>query len=99
MSVTTILWGNKSECVVPTQNKIKDINYSSDMKDLLLGACLCNNATKPSTSNDGNENLALEMTNENLTLPTSKVVGDAVDVALYRLCQDKCSINVEQIKK
>jgi magnesium-transporting ATPase (P-type) len=99
MSVTTMLWGNNGEYVVTSKSDIKEPNESSAMKDLLLGACLCNSATKPSSSTDGTENPALEMTNENSTLPTSKVVGDAVDVALYNLCKDKCSMNVEQMKK
>ena len=99
MSVTNILWGNDGEYLIPNSMKTKEINHSSTMKDLLLGACLCNNATKPSSSSNGTENAALEMTNENLPLPTNKVVGDAVDVALYHLCENEFSINVEQMKK
>jgi sodium/potassium-transporting ATPase subunit alpha len=100
MSVMTMLWGNEGQYVVRNHSNMKVMNDdSSAMKDLLLGACLCNNATKPKSLTDGTENSALEMTNDNLALPTSKVVGDAVDVALYNLCQDEFSMNVEQMKK
>jgi magnesium-transporting ATPase (P-type) len=73
---------------------------SGAMKDLLLGACLCNNASQQSSSDapDGTENPAMEMTDVEVT-QTTKLVGDAADVALYRLCQDKCSIDIEHVKK
>jgi magnesium-transporting ATPase (P-type) len=99
MSVTAMLWGNEGKYVVPSHSDMKEMNDSSTIKELLLGACLCNNATKPSSSTNGTANPAVEMTNDNLTLTTSKVVGDAVDVALYHLCQDECSMDVEQMKK
>jgi magnesium-transporting ATPase (P-type) len=74
---------------------------SNTLRDLLLGACLCNNASLQSSSNapDGTENLAMEMTDEEATTQTTKLVGDAADVALYHLCQDKCSVDIENVKK
>src|SRR5271163_1374113 len=60
-------------------------NYKSNaMKDLLLGACLCNNATQQSTIDapGGTENSALETMDEKATTSTIKLVGDAADVAL-----------------
>jgi magnesium-transporting ATPase (P-type) len=77
-------------------------NYKSNaMKDMLLGACLCNNATQQSSTDasNGTENPALEMTDDKTTTPTTKLVGDAADVALYRLCQEKCSVDIEHVKK
>jgi magnesium-transporting ATPase (P-type) len=74
---------------------------SNAMKDLLLGACLCNNATQQSSSNapDGTENPAMEMADDKATTEITKLVGDAADVALYRLCQDKCSVDIELVRK
>ena len=99
MSVKSILWGNEGKYVIPNQDHTKEMNNSSTIKELLLGACLCNNATKSSSSTNGMENPALEMTNDNSTSLSNKVVGDAVDVALYHLCQNEFGINVEQMKK
>ena len=76
-------------------------NYKSNaMKDLLLGACLCNNATQQSSTDvsEGTDNPTLESTDDEAA-PTTKLVGDAADVALYRLCQEKCSVDIEQVKK
>jgi magnesium-transporting ATPase (P-type) len=76
-------------------------NYKSNaMKDLLLGACLCNNATQQSSTDapDGTENPALETSDEEATTPTIKLVGDAADVALYHLCQHKCSVDIEHVR-
>jgi magnesium-transporting ATPase (P-type) len=77
-------------------------NYKENaMKDLLLGACLCNNASLQSSADtsDGTENPAMEMTDDKESTPTTKLVGDAADVALYRLCQEKCSVDIEHVKK
>jgi len=77
-------------------------NKSDVMKDLLLGACLCNNATIQSSSSteaDGAENEAMETNDDETSKPTTKLVGDAADVALYRLCEDKCSIDIEHVRK
>ena len=74
-------------------------NSSSAIKDLILGACLCNNAVKQSSltnsNDDGIDNPTLE-TNDS---DTTQLVGDAADVALYHLCNDKCSIDIVQVKK
>ncbi|CAF1521401.1 unnamed protein product, partial [Adineta steineri] len=36
---------------------------------------------------------------ENITTETTKLVGDAADVALYHLCQDKCGVDIENVRK
>ncbi|CAM4799784.1 unnamed protein product [Rotaria magnacalcarata] len=75
---------------------------SGTMNDLVLGACLCNNATKQSSSSDnedGSENPAMETNHEESSEHTTKVVGDAADVALYRLCQDRLAINIERVRE
>ncbi|CAF3193766.1 unnamed protein product [Rotaria socialis] len=74
---------------------------SNTMNDLVLGACLCNNATKQSSSSDnedGSENPAMETNHEESSEHTTKLVGDAADVALYRLCQDTLAINIEHVR-
>ncbi|CAF3428739.1 unnamed protein product [Rotaria socialis] len=74
---------------------------SNTMNDLVLGACLCNNATKQSSSSDnedGSENPAMETNYEESSEHTTKLVGDAADVALYRLCQDTLAINIEHVR-
>ncbi|UJR08037.1 hypothetical protein I4U23_012314 [Adineta vaga] len=123
MTITTLLWGNHGEYLVPIHNNqeqdtatenaqstnnrkrssLDSTNTPSAMKDLILGSCLCNNAAKQSTTNNidknGSDNSALDTHNDNVSLQTTQLVGDAADVALYRLCSDKCSVNVEQVKK
>lgn len=74
-------------------------NVSKTMKDLILGACLCNNAAKQSTVTEGVDNPALEPVDDKTSIETTQIVGDAADVAMYHLCTDKCSVNVEQVKK
>ena len=81
-------------------------NISNTMKDLILGACLCNNAVKQSSLINNNningiQNLAVEFenSNENLSSQTNQIIGDAIDVVLYNLCNDKCSVNFDQINK
>jgi magnesium-transporting ATPase (P-type) len=73
------------------------------MKDLILGACLCNNAVKQSSlaNNNGNgiDNPALETISENTSSQKTQIIGDAADVALYHLCKEKCSVDIEQVKK
>ncbi len=111
MTITAVLWGNEGEYMVPIHkdedvsastndgNRIIDIkrpslknnNDSNPMKDLLLGACLCNNATQQSSN-------TVETDGEDEKLTTT-LVGDAADVALYHLCQDKCSVDIEQVRK
>jgi sodium/potassium-transporting ATPase subunit alpha len=78
-------------------------NTPSAMKDLILGACLCNNAVKQSSltnnNGDGINNPAVEITNDDTFLQKTRIIGDAADVALYHLCNDKCSVDIEQVKK
>ncbi|CAF3480301.1 unnamed protein product [Rotaria socialis] len=74
---------------------------SNTMNGLVLGACLCNNATKQSSSSDNeddSENPAMETNYEESSEHTTKLVGDAADVALYRLCQDTLAINIEHVR-
>ena len=51
-------------------------------RDLVLGACLCNNAEKRLQENE----------------QQLQVSGDAADVALYNLCESKFNIDVEHIR-
>ncbi|CAF0974148.1 unnamed protein product [Adineta steineri] len=78
-------------------------DIASAMKDLILGACLCNNATKQSSlansNSDSAGNSTLETNDNNISSPSIQLVGDAADVALYHLCNDKCSMDIEQVKK
>ena len=52
-------------------------------QDLILGACLCNNAEKRLKENE----------------QELQVSGDAADVALYNLCENKFNIDVEYIRQ
>ncbi|CAF0900433.1 unnamed protein product [Adineta ricciae] len=52
-------------------------------RDLVLGACLCNNAEK-----------RLQENAQHLTLS-----GDAADIALYNVCETKFSVDVEHIRQ
>ncbi|CAF3936314.1 unnamed protein product [Adineta steineri] len=78
-------------------------DISSAMKDLILGACLCNNAAKQSSLANNNSdsvgNSTLETNDNNISSSSIQLVGDAADVALYQLCNDKCSMDIEQVKK
>lgn len=82
---------------------LRTTNESDAMKDLLLGACLCNNATKQisADSQTGTDNLAMETDDHEVEVQTmtKKLVGDAADIALYHLCEDKCSIDIENVRK
>ena len=55
----------------------------SPQRDLILGACLCNNAEKRLQE----------------SAQTLEVSGDAADVALYNLCENKFNIDVEHIRQ
>ena len=84
------------------QPSLTNKTESDAMKDLLLGACLCNNATVQSSSStgaDGAENQAMDTTDDEASKSTTKLVGDAADVALYHLCEEKCSIDIEHVRK
>ncbi len=78
-------------------------HFPSAVKDLILGACLCNNAVKQSslanTNSDGIDNPALETIGDDASSQITEIVGDAADVALYNLCTEKCSVDIEQVKK
>ncbi|CAF1547925.1 unnamed protein product, partial [Adineta ricciae] len=76
----------------------------SAMKDLILGACLCNNATKQScithNNDNGVNNPVLDTSVDDQTpAKETQIIGDAADVAMYHMCNEKCSINIEQVKK
>jgi magnesium-transporting ATPase (P-type) len=55
---------------------------ATPQRDLILGACLCNNAEKRLQENE----------------QQLKVSGDAADIALYNLCENKFNIDVEHIR-
>ncbi|CAF4347591.1 unnamed protein product, partial [Didymodactylos carnosus] len=89
MTITHLLWGTTGEFSVPIENNnVHDVSKS--FKDLLLGGCLCNNSEKQLIQDNGDESLMKNQT---------KLVGEAADVALYRLCEENCSMNVENIRK
>ncbi len=87
---------NENRVIDRKLSSLKDNKSSSPMKDLLLGACLCNNAAMQSTNTEEIDD-EKEAT-EDKTL-VKKLVGDAADVALYRLCQDKCAVDIERVRK
>jgi sodium/potassium-transporting ATPase subunit alpha len=63
--------------------EINQINLKcTPQRDLILGACLCNNAEKRLQENE----------------QQLQVSGDAADVALYNLCENKFNIDVEHIR-
>jgi magnesium-transporting ATPase (P-type) len=98
MAVKSLLWGTKGEYEVGNGSSKKEANMSNTLNDLLLGACLCNSATKPSSTGH-TTNSTVRMASDKSDPPTSQVVGDAVDVALYHLCEEQCSMTVEEIRK
>jgi magnesium-transporting ATPase (P-type) len=63
--------------------EIEQINTkATPQRDLILGACLCNNAEKRLQENE----------------QQLRVSGDAADVALYNLCENKFNIDIEYIR-
>ncbi|UJR18712.1 hypothetical protein I4U23_005619 [Adineta vaga] len=78
-------------------------DVANALKDLILGACLCNNAAKQSciTSNNGDatHNPEPNTDDDETSSKLIQVIGDAADVALYNMCKEKCSVNIEQVKK
>ncbi|CAF4812261.1 unnamed protein product [Rotaria sp. Silwood1] len=62
------------------------------LRDLLLGAALCNNAGKE-IIND------VELDHDKVETKTKlKLVGDAADTALYHLCVDQCSVDIKRVR-
>jgi len=94
---------NEQPIIDRKRSSLNATNSPSAMKDLILGACLCNSAVKQSTSANNNtngiDNPGLESNNGNTSLTMNQLFGDAADVALYHLCNEKCSVDVEQVKK
>lgn len=80
-----------------------DTISSGAMKDLIIGACLCNNAAKQASQADSANsaivNPTLPATGHEATSKKAQLVGDAADVALYQLCDTKFSVDIEQVKK
>jgi magnesium-transporting ATPase (P-type) len=66
---------------------------SQAFQDLLLGAALCNNAEKQMVQDKQVEHDISTMNSESCT------VGDAVDTALYSLCADRCTIDIDTVRK
>ncbi|CAF4122765.1 unnamed protein product, partial [Adineta steineri] len=62
-------------------------------RDLLLGAALCNNAEKQAIKDMEFEDDEVQMKSK------VQLVGDAADTALYILCKDQCSMNIERVRK
>jgi len=61
-------------------------------RDLLLGASLCNNAEKQITQDVQLGQDISQMKSE------LRLVGDAVDVALYNLCVDRCHVDIDKVR-
>ncbi|CAF4907246.1 unnamed protein product [Rotaria sp. Silwood1] len=62
-------------------------------RDLLLGACLCNNAEKQIVQD---AQLGQDISKMQSEL---RLVGDAADTALYNLCVDRCGVDLEAVRK
>ena len=96
--------GNEEQGVDRRRSSLRTGSVSiGAMKDLVLGACLCNNAAKQSSqvdsTNSGIDNSALASTGSEGSSKKMELVGDAADLALYHLCNTKFSIDIEQVKK
>ncbi len=82
---------------------LKTTSEPNTMRDLLLGACLCNNAAKQSSTEEQTptEDYYIETNGQEIEVQTltTKLVGDAADVALYNFCEDKCQIDIENVRK
>jgi magnesium-transporting ATPase (P-type) len=50
-------------------------------------------------NNNGIVNPALEINVDDTSSQMAQIIGDAADVALYHLCNEKCSVDIEQVKK
>ncbi|UJR28029.1 hypothetical protein I4U23_009288 [Adineta vaga] len=75
---------NASDSFQTKRLGLDEINIqATPHRELILGACLCNNAEK-----------RLQENAQHLTLS-----GDAADIALYDLCETKFSIDVEHIRQ
>jgi magnesium-transporting ATPase (P-type) len=61
-------------------------------RDLLLGASLCNNAEKQIAQDVQLGQDISQMKSE------LRLVGDAVDVALYNLCVDRCYVDIDKVR-
>lgn len=72
---------------VPPETKV------STFRDLILAAALCNSAEKQIIQDTATEQDKWKI------IPETQLVGDAADRALYELCSDKFSMNVESIRK
>jgi magnesium-transporting ATPase (P-type) len=63
-------------------------------RDLLLGACLCNNAEKKIVQD-------VQLGQEDLSKMQSelRLIGNAADTALYNLCVDRCYVDIDVVRK
>jgi len=85
---------------MPSVNVNNKSNLSSDasqikieaFRDLLLGASLCNNADKQ-LAQDAQIGQDLSKMKAEL-----RVVDDAADTALYNLCVDRCSVDIDKVR-
>ncbi|CAF1437995.1 unnamed protein product [Rotaria magnacalcarata] len=62
-------------------------------RDLLLGACLCNNAENKIVRDPQLGQDISKMKSE------LRLVGDAADTALYNLCVDRCHVDLDAVRK
>ncbi|CAF1038731.1 unnamed protein product [Didymodactylos carnosus] len=70
-----------------------DINIQA-FRDLLMGAVLCNNAEKQIVQEQ-----KLGRRKDSVVQSELKLVGDAADSALYNLCADRCSVDVQRVRE
>ncbi|CAF2143858.1 unnamed protein product [Rotaria magnacalcarata] len=91
---------DESECVPLVDNNCEvseNLNIASEVRiqafrDLLIGAALCNNASKQIVKD-------IEFGQEKVeTTSKVKLVGDAADTALYHLCADQCSVDIVRVR-
>ena len=104
MTVTHLLWDvdglytfpivrSVEQPVVEQENQSIEMTQISQLsgiviRDLLLGACLCNNAEEQLVANTELGQNTTELISE------KKIVGDAADTALYQMCIDACQIDM-----
>ncbi|CAF1046094.1 unnamed protein product [Rotaria sordida] len=88
---------DESECIPLVDNNAEKSDEPSEIRiqafrDLLLGAALCNDADKQIAKDVEFDHNKIE------TKLKLKLVGDAADTALYHLCVDQCSVDINKVR-
>lgn len=81
--------GTQRSSIFNVTNEVKGQAF----RNLLLGASLCNNAEKRIVQDT---QLGQDVSKMKAEL---RLVGDAVDLALYNLCVDRCHIDVDEVRR